>query len=1230
MLWKRALILILAVTPAAFADDVAANLVGNAWYWQARARSDKAEDAWKKVLEAAPDQPDALAALGGFAARAGRSEEARSYLARLVAKNPNHPDAPVLKREIQLGTRYGSLLSQARKLVHEGHAAEGAAKYRELFGEAGPPGDLALEYYQTVAGAPGGFQEARDGLRKLTRRAPAEARYRLSLGKVLSYREESRREGIQILSAVARDPAVGHEAQAAWRQALLWLSPNDRDLPLLRAWLKLHPDDTEVARHIDSARHAGTVKEGFTALDKGDLRTAEQLFRAAGNDPDARRGLSLLAARRAAETKKAGFAAVQRGDLARGEQLFKNAGDDPDTRLGLALVAQKEGVQAMAKQDFDGARTFLERAKQLAPARRDLWEEPLRSATFWQAMRAAQAARKAGQDGQAETLLTNALGDAPAQERWQAELALADLRRSRKDDDQAERGYRSVLASHPQQPDALRGLLGLLVEEKRFDDAVPVNDTLARIDAAKALSPGWLRAQILRDSASRMTAAHDFEKARAQLEEAHRLAPSDVWVLHDLANVLLRVGAVAEARPVVAALLHEGAGLPEAQATHARLLVAEGRDAEALQVLDAVDSRDPSVLALRRRLAVQVRIPALLQLAQSGRRAEAEGELEALERQSMGEPDLVVRLALAWSKLGDRDRAVSLMQAAIARAPSAARGGRLELAGALLQAGEEAQAERLLDGMDADPKLTAEERRSLGELRLAMAIHKADRQRAQGDVGSALATLQPMEQRFPHDPRLLAALARTVEPSDPHRAHGLYLEVLRARPGDLDSLRGAADTTSDRDEAQKLAAEAVRLHPDDARAWELSGRAAERAGDDGAAMRAYERGSRIAEAQAAYSEAQPGQSSAAPSEGAQRLAAFIPDPITQQIARDMQRVHDRHRASLGGGFEFRQRSGEPGLSQLDERRETIEATAPLGYSAKGMLRVSEVQLMPGGVATGAAPRYGTGGSNPFDPGVTSGAELQATYDSKNFVATLGTTPLGFPVFSVLGGVTVRGSIGPLSLSAGGSRRTIEDSLLSYAGATDPQTGQHFGGVVHDSGRLDAGLNLGDVSLFAYGEFGRIIGLRVADNTRASAGGGFEVVVYDGAAGRIALAPDGAFLAFDRNLRFFTLGHGGYFSPQRFLHGGVALRYRHDGTVRWDASAEPGYDFYQEAHEEMFPLTPNGTLYPGQNSAGLSFNGRAFVGIGLSHEFELGITAAVQQAPEFQEIRAGVSLRFIAP
>ncbi|MFL5366576.1 MAG: tetratricopeptide repeat protein, partial [Myxococcales bacterium] len=146
----RPLICILLVASAALAQDAAAPLARNAWYWQARARSDKAEEAWKNVLKVAPENAEALAALGGFAARSGRLDEARSYLARLVKANPKHPEVAVLQREVTLGPRFGPMLIAARKLVHEGKHAQGAAKYAELFGEAGPPGDLALEYYQTL------------------------------------------------------------------------------------------------------------------------------------------------------------------------------------------------------------------------------------------------------------------------------------------------------------------------------------------------------------------------------------------------------------------------------------------------------------------------------------------------------------------------------------------------------------------------------------------------------------------------------------------------------------------------------------------------------------------------------------------------------------------------------------------------------------------------------------------------------------------------------------------------------------------------------------------------------------------------------------------------------------------------------------------------------------------------------------------------------------------------
>src|SRR5438067_10399777 len=102
----RTLIAILAMASAALADDLLGGLVRNAWYWQARARSDKGEDAWKQVLEAAPDNPDALAAIGSFHARAGRLQQAREAMAKLEKLAPAHPDLPVLRRAIQLGTRF--------------------------------------------------------------------------------------------------------------------------------------------------------------------------------------------------------------------------------------------------------------------------------------------------------------------------------------------------------------------------------------------------------------------------------------------------------------------------------------------------------------------------------------------------------------------------------------------------------------------------------------------------------------------------------------------------------------------------------------------------------------------------------------------------------------------------------------------------------------------------------------------------------------------------------------------------------------------------------------------------------------------------------------------------------------------------------------------------------------------------------------------------------------------
>ena len=1250
MPWTRPLIAALTAAAALLdgaganpSDDPAlvARLARNAWYWQARARSDKAEEAWKQVLEAAPDNVEALAALGGFHARAGRLQQARDSLARIEKVSPGHPDVPVLRREIEVGTRYGALLAQARKLVHEDRPAEGAAKYRELFGDAGPPGDLALEYYQTVGGTPGGWEQARDGLRRVVRRAPGEPRFRFALGKLLTYREETRREGIELLSALARDPTVGKEASASWRQALLWLPATEADVPLLRAYARAHPGDSEIARRIDRSRKSGSLREAFAALDRGDLRAAEERFRALGDDPEARRGLALIAERRALHTRKAGFAALERGDLRGAEELFQAAGDDPDARLGLALVATRRGVAALQEENFSRARELLERARRLAPQRRDVWEQPLQSAAFWGLLQEARAARDAGRDDEAEAKLLESLGRAPARDRWHADLALADLYSSRKQGQKAEGHYRDVLASVPDQPDALRALATILVQDGRYEEAAPVNDRLLRVDAQKAFRPGWLRAEILRAGSARNRESGNLAHAREQLVAARREDPSNVWVLHDLANVLLESGSPVEAQPVAAELLRLAPSLPEALVVDARLRAALGDASGALSVLSSLPPpRDPSVLALRRRLEVQVEIPRLIEAARRGERTAVAQRLAALERAVAQEPELAAHVAVAWSKLGDNQRALALMRSAMAKAPGATRGAQLELASTLLEAGDDEAVGRIVAGLERDRSLTAAERRSLAEVRVVHAVRVADRNREAGNDRAAAQALEAVERSSPGDARVVAARARLLERSDPARAHALFRAVLAAMPGDMEALRGTVDTAlavGNLDEARQVAADVERRHPGDPRAHLLAARIAVRQGDDASAMRTLQAALRLVgpvplSRPVRGADARAGSATAPVSAGEPRLAAGAAgaqDAMRADIEREIDRIRDRHRSGVAAAGEARLRDGEPGLSALTELRQSLGFEMPIAYRGRAALRVTEVELDAGVPASSAAPRFGTASTARSDQQAI-GTELLLTYEERHIAAFAGTTPLGFRLLSWVGGIRARDSFGPFVVGAELSRRSVRESLLSYAGATDPATRRTWGGVLMDGGRLDLSLATGPLTWYGYGELHRLIGYQVADNVRVAGGGGVDLELYKGAFGSLFAGPTLALAGYDRNLRFFTLGHGGYFSPQRFVHAGFAAKWWGGERFRWELVAEPGYDAFNEAAAPAFPLSSDQRgvgRYPGQSSGGPSFNGHGLIGWRVTNAFEAGFSVSAQRAPEFQELSGSIVLRF---
>ncbi len=163
-----------------------------------------------------------------------------------------------------------------------------------------------------------------------------------------------------------------------------------------------------------------------------------------------------------------------------------------------------------------------------------------------------------------------------------------------------------------------------------------------------------------------------------------------------------------------------------------------------------------------------------------------------------------------------------------------------------------------------------------------------------------------------------------------------------------------------------------------------------------------------------------------------------------------------------------------------------------------------------------------------------GVAVGLSWDTGPWTLDLGTTPLGFPVVDWVGGI--RYSSG----SASGyhtlelSRRAITSTVLSYAGAEDPVSGRTWGGVRENGLGFRIGRNRGPWSgyftLGAYVQTAR----HMPRNRFYRGGAGIDRLLLDHPALSVELGLGLSYWRHDDNLRYYTYGHGGYYSPQRRL------------------------------------------------------------------------------------------------
>jgi hypothetical protein len=193
------------------------------------------------------------------------------------------------------------------------------------------------------------------------------------------------------------------------------------------------------------------------------------------------------------------------------------------------------------------------------------------------------------------------------------------------------------------------------------------------------------------------------------------------------------------------------------------------------------------------------------------------------------------------------------------------------------------------------------------------------------------------------------------------------------------------------------------------------------------------------------------------------------------------------------------------------------------------------------------------------------------------------------------------------------------------------------------GRLDLGIHADEALIYLIGGYFRLDGLNVATNQSLITGGGMEWTLQDSEPLRLQSGVSFTYLHYDQNLRYFTFGHGGYFSPQHFVNAAIPFKLQGaSGDLRWQAQCAPGLNWFREDPVDYYPRRPDlmdsraqnrnamaqpfESQHPGRTNVALALDIAGHGGYRLTDQLEGGVRAGYRSGDYFQEIVGGVYLQ----
>lgn len=145
-----------------------------------------------------PNNPDVIAARFRSLLRQGDIDGAQKQLDRLSQLAPSSNAYKSSRTTMLLSTPDGrQALQQARLQATTGHAEEAVASYNKLFNGAPPEGDIAVEYWSTVAKIPARRGEAINQLKRINADTPGNTGLQNNLALLL-FSSDRRDEGFAV------------------------------------------------------------------------------------------------------------------------------------------------------------------------------------------------------------------------------------------------------------------------------------------------------------------------------------------------------------------------------------------------------------------------------------------------------------------------------------------------------------------------------------------------------------------------------------------------------------------------------------------------------------------------------------------------------------------------------------------------------------------------------------------------------------------------------------------------------------------------------------------------------------------------------------------------------------------------------------------------------------------------------------------------------------------------